>query len=88
MGRAGENDLEQGDAMSYVVAWLSQSAAVQGAIGGWLVAARVDYEAFKHWQSFDEAKAYNWKVAAWRWLQGAIIGAVTLASGGAVFPPQ
>lgn len=48
-----------------------------GAIAGLLAAAAVDFHAFKSWQSFGDAKAYNWPVALFRWLQGAVIGAAS-----------
>lgn len=49
---------------------------VIGALSGWATAARVDYAAFKSWHSASDAWAYDWKIATWRWLQGAVIGAV------------
>ena len=45
-----------------------------GALSGLVAAAAVDFHAFKTWQSFSDAKSYNWSVAAFRWLQGAIMG--------------
>lgn len=51
-------------------------AAFHGALTGWASAATADYHAFTQWKSFDEAKTYDWKVAAWRWVQGAVVGAV------------
>lgn len=39
------------------------------------VAAKGDWAAFQAFKSFDEFTAYNWRVAIWRWTQGAIIGA-------------
>lgn len=52
---------------------------VKGAITGWLTAALVDYAAFRSWKSFDDAWAYDWKLAAFRWAQGLITGAITAA---------
>lgn len=46
------------------------------ALKGALVAAAVDFGAFKKWKSFDEALDYEWGLAIWRWFQGAVIGAV------------
>lgn len=46
------------------------------ALKGALVAAAVDFGAFKKWKSFDDALAYDWRLAAWRWFQGAVIGLV------------
>lgn len=53
---------------------------VRAAIEGASVAAMVDFKAFRSWQSFDDFCAYSWKTAAFRWLQGAILG-LALASG-------
>ena len=47
---------------------------VRGIIAGVLSAAVVDFNAFKSWHSFSDARQYSWGVAAWRWLQGAVIG--------------
>jgi hypothetical protein len=49
----------------------------RAALYGALVAARVDYIAFQKFPSGAEALKYDWKVAAWRWFQGAVVGAVT-----------
>ncbi len=57
-------------------------AAFHGALTGWASAATVDFVAFKTWKSFDDAKTYNWSVALWRWLQGAVTGAVAGAGLG------
>ncbi|MFA6242678.1 MAG: hypothetical protein WC655_17195 [Candidatus Hydrogenedentales bacterium] len=50
---------------------------IHGAVAGWLSAAAVDYRAFLAWQSIREFATYNWETAIWRWVQGAIAGAVT-----------
>ena len=55
----------------------------KGAIGGVLVAMRIDYEAFKEWRSFDDATTYDWKTAGWRWFRGALLGAFAAGSFGA-----
>lgn len=57
-----------------------------GALVGWGVAARVDYLAFASWKNHNEALSYDWALAVWRWVQGAVIGAVTAATGGTVVP--
>lgn len=49
---------------------------VAGAISGLGGAALADYAAFRSWKSYDEALAYDWGTALWRWFQGAIGGAV------------
>ena len=53
------------------------SPVFQGAMTGFVSAAAVDYHAFTTWKTPEEAKAYNWSVAAWRWFQGTVIGLVT-----------
>lgn len=50
---------------------------LSGAITGWAGAAAADYHAFLTWQSFDDCVKYNWKLSAFRWLQGVVSGAVT-----------
>jgi hypothetical protein len=59
--------------------WLHKPI-VLGALVGALAAARVDYSAFKAWRSFHEFAVYDWRTALFRWVQGAVVGAVT-ASG-------
>jgi sensor domain CHASE-containing protein len=49
-----------------------QNPIVRGAFTGALGAALVDVRA---WQSWTDA-VFNLKLASWRWVQGAIIGAV------------
>ena len=49
---------------------------VQGAITGFIGAAAADYAAFRSWKSVDDARAYDWGVAAWRWFQGVVGGVV------------
>lgn len=58
---------------------LWHNAYIRGAISGILVAARVDYLAFKAMQDPAAILAYNWKIAAWRWFQGAVIGVVSVS---------
>lgn len=52
---------------------------VVGALTGVMSAAVVDIVAFRSWKSYEEAAAYNWKLAAWRWFQGAVSGLLTAA---------
>jgi hypothetical protein len=54
----------------------------QGAISGLLSAAAVDFQAFRSWKSFQDAASYSWGTAAFRWVQGAIVGFVTAAGLG------
>jgi len=61
-------------------------AVAKGALGGWAGAAAVDYHAFRSWKRIDEARAYDWSTAIFRWVQGAISGALTSAGIGTVFP--
>ena len=44
------------------------------ALKGALVATAVDFGAFKKWKSFDDALAYDWRLAAVAMVQGAVIG--------------
>lgn len=46
------------------------------ALKGAIVAAAVDFGAFRKWKSFNEALDYEWGLAIWRWFQGAVIGLV------------
>lgn len=65
----------------------SQAArhAYMGAIGGFLVALRADYEAFKAWTCWNDILKFDWSIASFRYIKGAIIGAVTvLGLGGFV----
>jgi uncharacterized membrane protein len=50
---------------------------VAAAITGIIAAAIVDVRAFQSWKSANEALSYDWKVAGWRWFQGAVMGMVT-----------
>lgn len=48
----------------------------QGVLVGVGTAALVDYGAFRKWQSWKEFAEYDWKVASFRWFQGAVVGAL------------
>ena len=61
-----------------------QLPAVSGAIAGVLVATKVDWDAFRTWQSFRDAREYSWHLFLWRALQGAIIGAASIYGIGAL----
>jgi len=50
---------------------------VQGAISGAVAAALIDFAAFRSWKSFNDALSYTWSIALFRWVQGAVVGAVT-----------
>lgn len=58
--------------------WL-QSPLAQGAMAGLLTAAAVDFQAFRAWKGFGEIVTYAWRTALFRWMQGAVVGAVTAA---------
>lgn len=64
-------------------AWALQFSFVKGAIGGLAVAAWIDYKAFLSWKKWGDIYEYDWSVASFRWVQGAIVGAATGAGLGA-----
>lgn len=57
---------------------------VKGALAGLLSAAAVDIQAFRAFKSLNDLVAYSWGLAAFRWAQGAIVGALTAAGLGAI----
>lgn len=63
---------------------LLQHPLARGAVTGIVTAAAVDISAFRSWKSFDDVARYDWKVAAFRWVQGAILGALVAAGFGTV----
>lgn len=63
---------------------LLQMPAVSGAIAGVLVATKVDWDAFRSWTSWREARDYSWSLFAWRAFQGAVIGAASIYGIGAL----
>jgi hypothetical protein len=68
--------------------WLHSARAHQvlaGAITGLLTAAEADFDAFRRWQSWGDAAAYDWKRATFRWCKGLVIGAASGLGLGAVF---
>lgn len=50
--------------------------ALVGALSGLLAAAKVDFDAFRAFKSLDQYVAYDWRLAIWRWAQGAFYGAL------------
>lgn len=58
------------------------SAIGRGALSGLAAAAAADFAAFRAWKSFDDALNYQWRVALFRWCQGAVVGAATAAGLG------
>jgi hypothetical protein len=57
---------------------------LKGAAAGLIAALATDLGSFKSWKSFDDALSYDWKVAAFRWIQGAVLGALSALGVGAV----
>lgn len=51
-----------------------QNPIVRGVLIGMFTAAVVDFQAFRSWQSWNDAARYGWGVAAWRWLVGGMVG--------------
>jgi len=60
------------------------SAAFKGALAGLISAAGVDLHAFSGMKSADEFLRYSWTLAAFRWVQGAALGALTGLGYGAI----
>lgn len=55
---------------------LFRHPVTQGIISGALTAAVVDFSAFRSWRSVHDAVTYDWETALFRWVQGALVGAV------------
>jgi hypothetical protein len=53
---------------------MNTNTLLKFALAGLLAGAATDISAFRTWKSVDEALAYNWKIALWRWFQGAVVG--------------
>lgn len=60
------------------------SPLVAGALSGLLSAAAVDYAAFRTWDDWHDLTSYSWGLATFRWVQGAIIGAIAALGVGAL----
>jgi hypothetical protein len=60
--------------------WL-QDPLIRGAFTGALAAAYVDFAAFRQWKSWNDATAYAWGVATFRWTIGGLIGLITAVLG-------
>lgn len=73
---AGTNPASENTRMDTLV-WLLHLPVTRGAINGVVAAAAVDVHAFLSWRDMHEFATYNWGTAALRWVQGAVIGAVT-----------
>ena len=50
-----------------------------GALNGFGAAVLIDYAELRKWKSWDDLAAYEWKVASWRWVQGALGGLIAAA---------
>lgn len=59
-----------------VVSVLLTLPAMKGALVGTGTAALVDYGAFRKWQKWSDLYQYDWRVASFRWAQGAVVGAL------------
>lgn len=53
------------------------AGGVAGMCSGAIGAARADFHAYTTMRTPDEFRAYNWRVARFRWMQGAILGFVS-----------
>lgn len=49
---------------------------VSGAISALLPVAWVDFKSFRAWKNLEEARKYDWGLAAWRWFQAIVVGGV------------
>lgn len=67
---------------------VAQIPLVHGALTGWASAAVVDLHAFTSWHSWSDAKKYDWGVATFRWVVGAVTGAAMAVGMGAVLGVQ
>lgn len=63
---------------------LLQHPVTRGAIAGAVAAAAVDIQAFRNWKTIHDWLEYDWGIAAWRWFQGAALGALTAFGIGGV----
>jgi hypothetical protein len=59
------------------------SPIFHGALVGWATAAHVDYSAFTAATSWTGLVTYDWGTASFRWVKGAIGGAIMGAGFGA-----
>lgn len=55
---------------------MNWKAILAGAVSGAISAAGTDFGAFRSWKSFQDAARYDWPTAIFRWVQGAILGAL------------
>ena len=57
--------------------WLFTNPIGRGMVAGVATAAVVDYGAFRTWKKWSDLAEYDWPTALFRWVQGAIVGALT-----------
>jgi hypothetical protein len=48
-----------------------------GAFAGFVAAFATDYSAFKQFKKWTDFKDYDWGIASFRWVQGAVLGVGT-----------
>ena len=58
---------------------LLHNRITQAALAGLLSAALIDFNAFRTWKTFHDVSTYQWRTAVFRWVQGAVVGAVAAA---------
>jgi hypothetical protein len=58
------------------------AAMALGAWGGFYSAIESDIDRFRGWQSWGDVRAYNWKLATFRWCKGAVMGLAGGLTGG------
>lgn len=46
---------------------------------GALAAASTDIASFRTWKNWDALLTYDWKLASFRWFQGAVLGGLAAA---------
>lgn len=57
-------------------------SALHGAFVGALSAMWIDYRVFRQWKKWSDATTYDWSTATFRWMHGAVVGAITGAGYG------
>ena len=70
--------------MIHVLHVFAHTLIARGIVTGAISAALVDLSAFRAWRTWDEAIRYDWRMASWRWAQGAVLGALGAAGYDAV----
>lgn len=63
---------------------LLQHPIVTGALAGFLAATAVDFQAFRAFKSFQEFRSYSWGLAAFRAVQGIVLGVLAALGIGAL----